>query len=68
MGHALDQQPRGGNVAGIRDEQCRDVGVQYGFHRTITTFVPFPGVLSMWNSSDSRLAPESPRPRPPPVV
>ena len=38
------------------------------FHRVMTTRVPFPGVESIANSSDSRRAPPRPRPRPPPVV
>src|SRR5262245_31669370 len=37
------------------------------FHRVITTRVPPPGVELIANSFESRLAPDRPRPKPPPV-
>src|SRR5262245_7829210 len=47
-------------------ERVRPAG--YLVHFTSVTVVPAPGAVSIWNSSTSRRAPGSPRPRPPPVV
>src|SRR5579862_1619297 len=69
LGHALQLAARGSHVARILDMDRDGLGdAQRGLHFTMTTRVPFPGAESMWNSSESRLAPPNPRPRPLPVV
>src|SRR5581483_10927332 len=58
----------GGRLAPLDDGTDAMLGLRHYFHRVMTTFVPSPSTDEIENSFDSRFAPDSPSPKPPPVV
>jgi len=65
VGQCCCPPPRFRDLARVRDP---DIDRGGHFQRAMRMRVPLPGADSMANSLDSRLAPPSPRPSPPPVV